>query len=71
MDVKQESHRPVESAVLNRSEAARYLGIGERLLWSLTASKELPCCKIRSRVVYRRCDLDEYLAKLVSKGTRR
>ncbi len=54
----------IEPAALSRKDAARYLGIGERTLWSLSASGEIPCCKIRARVVYRRCDLDEYLRKL-------
>lgn len=55
---------PIEPAAMSRKDAAKYLGIGERTLWSLSASGEIPCCKIRARVLYRRCDLDEYLKTL-------
>lgn len=62
--------REIEPAAIGRKDAAVYLGIGERTLWSLSASGEIPSCKIRARVVYRRCDLDDFLEKLANQRMR-
>jgi excisionase family DNA binding protein len=52
-------------AVLDRREAAHYLGLGASTLAELTASRELPSLKIGKRRLYRRADLDEWLASKI------
>ena len=44
-------------------DAAKALGIGERLLWSKTKSDEIPCARIGRRVVYPVEGLRAYLAR--------
>ncbi|MEM7227825.1 MAG: helix-turn-helix domain-containing protein [Planctomycetota bacterium] len=55
---------------LRPAEAAKALGIGERLLWSKTKSGEIPHARIGRTVVYSIDALREYLAQQ-SKGGRR
>lgn len=43
--------------------AAKALGIGERLLWTLTKSGEIPHARIRKAVVYPVDQLREYLRR--------
>lgn len=52
---------PVPSLALRPKEAARALGIGERLLWSKTNSGEIPCARIGRAVVYPVNLLRDYL----------
>jgi excisionase family DNA binding protein len=47
--------------VLNRPDAARYLGIGLALLAELTARADVPSLKIGRRRLYRITDLDAFL----------
>jgi excisionase family DNA binding protein len=54
-----------EPAVLDRPGAAEYLSIGLAYLAELTASGEIPSLKLGRRRLYRREDLDRYLAGLV------
>jgi excisionase family DNA binding protein len=56
----------IEPVVLDRYGAAQYLNIGASLLAELTASGEIPSLKIRSRRLYRRADLDAWLAAKVT-----
>lgn len=67
------SDAPVVPAVqanpilLRPRDAARVLGISERLLWSLTARSELPCVRISRRCVrYRLADLEAWAASRAS-----
>ncbi len=46
---------------LRPKDAARALGIGERLLWSKTNSGEIPCVRIGRAVVYPVNLLRDYL----------
>lgn len=55
---------------LNAAEAARALSIGRRLLWSLTASGELPCVRIGARVLYPVAGLQAYLAANTAGGVK-
>lgn len=54
----------VAPALLNRQQAARYLGISERTLWTLTNIGEVIAVRIGGRVLYRVADLDAYVASL-------
>ena len=57
-----------EPLALRRAEAARALGISERLLWSLTVGGEVPHRRIRGRVVL--YPVDELRKWLASRGDR-
>jgi excisionase family DNA binding protein len=49
---------------VNARQAAALLGVSERTLWGLTAPRgDLPAVRLGSRVLYRVCDLEAYLAK--------
>lgn len=52
-----------ESELLNRKEAAVYLGIAEQTLaiWHCTKRYNLPCAKIGRLVRYRKSDLDAFI----------
>ena len=60
---------PPTPLTVNRREAARILGISERLLWTLTNSKEIPHVRIGARVLYPIDDLRVWLSQKVS-GTK-
>jgi hypothetical protein len=47
---------------LRPKDAARALGISERLLWSMTNRHEIPCCRIGKALVYPVDMLREFLA---------
>jgi excisionase family DNA binding protein len=49
-------------------EAARLLSISRRLLWSLTRSGEIPCVRIRRRVLYDPALLRRYIASRTEGG---
>ncbi|MCA9274594.1 MAG: helix-turn-helix domain-containing protein [Phycisphaerales bacterium] len=53
---------------LRPREAAKALGIGERKLWALTNSGELPHARIGRAVVYPVRELQEWLSDRVGKG---
>ena len=39
--------------LVSRKEVAVILGISERTVWSMTNAGEIPCVRIRKRVLYR------------------
>jgi hypothetical protein len=47
---------------LRARDAAKALGISERLLWSMTNRHEIPCCRIGKALVYPVDQLREFLA---------
>lgn len=55
----------VRSELLNRREAAAYLGVAEQTLavWKCTKRYNLPYVKVGKLVKYRKQDLDEFIAK--------
>lgn len=55
---------------LRPKEAARALGIGERLLWEMTNRGEIPCVRIGRCVVYPVALLNEWLAGQAEGGGR-
>lgn len=51
--------------LLSARDAAKFLAIGGRLLWSQTAPRgPLPCVRIEGRVLYRVSDLEEAVEKM-------
>jgi excisionase family DNA binding protein len=57
-------------AALDREGAARYLGIGTTKLAQLTRDGLLPSVRIGDRRLWRRADLDSFLAGLPSEAER-
>lgn len=55
---------PIEPLALTAKDAARALSIGERTLWALTNSGEIPCVRIGRKVLYPVHLLREYLTEL-------
>lgn len=53
-------HTP-DRLLVSAAEAARLLSISPRTLWSMTTSGELPCVRVRRRVLYAVADLREYV----------
>lgn len=49
------------NVVLSRQEAADFLGISRTTLWKLDKSGELPARRIKTKVVYYKNDLLNYL----------
>jgi excisionase family DNA binding protein len=47
---------------LTSGEAADYMRCSKQRVYDLTSASRLPVCKDGSRSLYRRCDLDAYLA---------
>ncbi len=65
LDLQAESRddRALVRLALRPKDAARALGIGERLLWSKTNTGEIPCVRIGRAVVYPVELLRVYLAR--------
>ena len=61
----------VPRLALRPKEAARALGIGERLLWSKTTSGEIPHLRIGKAVVYPVAALQEWLLQEVQNAMSR
>jgi len=55
---------------LRPKDAARALGIGERLLWSLTNRGEIPHLRLGKAILYPVAELERWLAEQ-TRGTRR
>lgn len=53
------------SELLTRREAAAYLGVAEQTLavWKCSGRYSLACIKIGRLIRYRKCDLDEFIAR--------
>jgi hypothetical protein len=58
------SLREIDPFLLNRSEAARFLGIGLNTL----ALLDIPRTQIRRRVLYRRDILEKWVKDITEKG---
>ncbi len=59
-----------EVLALRPREAARVLGISERLLWSLTNRGEIPHLKLGRATLYPVAQLQEWLRERARKGLR-
>jgi len=62
------SDRPIaEGDFLTVQQALRLMPVGRSLLYALTASGELPSCRVgprRGRILIARADLEAYLARV-------
>ncbi|WP_068263079.1 helix-turn-helix domain-containing protein [Rubripirellula obstinata] len=58
-----DSTQSFEPQLLKESEAARWLNIGKRKLWSLRASGAIPIVRIGRSVRFDVDDLRDYVAK--------
>jgi len=56
---------------MNPRDAAQYLSIGKSKLYELVAAGALPRCKVGTRTVFRRDDLDGYMESVWVCGKRR
>lgn len=56
---------------LRPKEAAKALGIGERLLWSMTNQGLIPHLRLGKVIVYPVAELERWLAERATKGGRR
>ncbi|HRR86053.1 MAG TPA: helix-turn-helix domain-containing protein [Phycisphaerae bacterium] len=56
---------------LRPREAAKALGIGERLLWSMTNQGLIPHLRLGKAIVYPVAELERWLAERAAKGGRR
>ena len=62
------SKSEVPCLALRPREAAKALGIGQRLLWTMTNTGEVPSVKLGRAVVYPIADLERWLSAQASKG---
>ncbi|MEZ9628576.1 helix-turn-helix domain-containing protein [Vibrio breoganii] len=60
------------SSLLNRKQAAQYLGLAEGTLavWASTARYQLPFVKVGRKVFYRQSDLDVFIESNIITQTR-
>jgi excisionase family DNA binding protein len=56
--------------LLRPSEAATYLAVSPRLLWSLSAAGQIPSIKLGRARRYRRADLERWAADLAARKAR-
>ena len=54
---------PVPTLALRPKDAARALGIGERLLWEMTNRGEIPHLRLNRAVLYPVAELERWLAQ--------
>lgn len=67
-----DSRKPINARLLDAKQAAIYLGIGARLLWSLTNCGDIASIRIGSRAVrYDVRDLDLYITRHRKGGQRK
>ena len=59
----------IQSPLLNREQAAAYLGISPKTIWTHTRRGLIPYVRLGGLVRYRRQALDETLAKLETRST--
>lgn len=54
---------PVERRLLTSKEAANYLAISPRKLWSLQIGRGIPSLRIGRKVLFDRADLDTWIER--------
>ena len=59
-----------EPKLLTVKEVAEMLSISERTVWSMTNAGEIPCVRIRKRVLYRLNHVQGFIDKQTEGGTR-
>lgn len=60
----------MEKALLSRKEAAVYLGLSKNTLaaWATESPPRIKMVKLGSRVMYRKSDLDDFIATKITGG---
>ena len=58
----------ISPRLIRPREAASYIAVSERTLWTLTKSQKIPAIKIGSAVRYCRDDLDAFIMKCRTSG---
>ena len=66
-----EPNQPKQKLALGRREAAKAIGIGERLLWTHTNMGRIPHVRIGSRIVYPVAALEQWLAENAGKAVKK
>ena len=59
-----------EPKLLSVKEVAGMLGISKRTVWSMTNAGEIPCVRIRKRVLYRLDHVQGFIDRQTEGGTR-
>lgn len=60
---------PTQSGSLKSTkQAADYLGVSERTIWSLANSSRIPVIRIGTRVLFKLADLDSFIDQNRSRG---
>ena len=52
-----------ETQLMTKNDAARYLNISEWSIYHLKRTKQIACCMIAGKLMFRRHDLDEYIER--------
>jgi excisionase family DNA binding protein len=61
--------RDPDQLLVGIREAARWLSVSTRTLWSMTRPRgPVPCLRLGRRVLFRRRDLEEFLDSLARSG---
>lgn len=61
----------VPQLALRPKDAARSLGVGARMLWTMTASGQIPHVRLGRRILYPLRELQDWLTKRATGGSRR
>ena len=54
---------PTESPLVTKQEAARYLNISEWSVYHLKRTKQVACCMVAGKLMFKRDDLDDYIER--------
>jgi excisionase family DNA binding protein len=60
--------RSGQPLAVGRRDAARMLGVSERLLWTWTNEGKVPHCRLGRRVLYPIADLERWLSDQTAQG---
>lgn len=64
------SKPPIQPRLIPRKQAAKFLGISERLLWTLSHEGRIPVARIGRKLLYDTCDLETFIES-VKRGRRK
>jgi excisionase family DNA binding protein len=59
-----------DTKLLSVKEVAEMLSVSERTVWSITNAGEIPCVRIRKRVLYRLDHVQGFIDRQTDGGTR-
>ena len=57
------SNEATESRLLTKQKAAQYLNISEWSIYHLKRTKQIACCMIAGKLMFRIADLDDYIER--------